>query len=202
VDPADGTLWAVADPLNVGHVYHLERDGTLISTFPTASFDPASISPQDVAVDPFDGTLWITDNESRKVYNVTKTGSLVSSFSALLYTSVLDPGIPNPNPQGISVDGANGSLWVTDRNTNRIYNVDSGRGGTTPGNLRSSFASTTYDGDSHNPTGVAYEAPVVVPALPAWGGPVLSLGLLAAGRRASGRRRAGSQRGTRAQYSA
>ena len=200
VDPADGTLWAVADPLNVGMVYHLERDGTLLSSFPTASFDAAAISPQSICVDPFDGTLWITDNESRKIYNVTKTGSLVSSFSALLYTAVFDPGVSNPIPQGIGVD-ADGSLWVTDRLTNRIYNVDSGRGGTTPGNLRSSFPSTTYDEDSHNPTGVAYEAPLPVPALPEWGAPALSLGLLAAGRRVSGLR-PGSQRGTRSQYSA
>ena len=48
VDPSDGTLWLVDDALSPSTptIYHIEGDGTLISSFPTSSFDLAALSPR------------------------------------------------------------------------------------------------------------------------------------------------------------
>ena len=79
----DGSLWVVDDPDVTGRVdtvYRVARDGTLLDSFPTSTFSTGSTSPQDIAYDTHDGTLWITDNGADRVYNITTTGQLVRSF--------------------------------------------------------------------------------------------------------------------------
>ena len=114
VDFLNDTLWAVDDPPpseeplppdDGPKVYNFTKDGTLINSFTTSTFDPNSVSPQGIATDPFDGTLWITDNTSDLLYHVTANGQLLASFS----TRTLEPQATNP--QGISVDTRNGGLW-------------------------------------------------------------------------------------------
>ena len=147
VDFFDYTLWVVddSDRGQIPHVYHVARDGTLRGSFPSIQFDLNALSPQSIASDPIDGTLWITDNHSASIYNITTNGALLTALS----TRVFDPALGNP--QGISVDPSNHSLWVSGRDTHRIYNV------TRSGELLSSFSSTTYDPQSRNPTGVALD---------------------------------------------
>jgi sugar lactone lactonase YvrE len=162
VDLDNDALWVVDDPADgqgTAQVFHVGLDRTLLSSFPVSSFDPAAVSPQGIAVDPADGTLWLTDNRTDLIYHVTQTGALIGSFSVLTYTGVTDPEVYNPNPQGITVDRSNGTLWVTDRKTRKIYNVTSGRYGEPAGDLLFYFDSTTYDVSSLNPTGVAYDGP-------------------------------------------
>jgi hypothetical protein len=163
VSLADDVLWVVDDPVDSAvtpQVFQVALDGTLLSSFPASSFDPASSSPQAIAVDP-DGTLWITDNRTERIYHVTQAGALIGSFSVLTYTGVSDPEVRDPNPQGITVDRSNGTLWVSDRATSKIYNVTSGRHGELAGGILFYFDSTTYDASSLNPTGVAYDGPSV-----------------------------------------
>ncbi len=153
VDYFDGSLWVVDDPIGpsefegeIPTVHQVERDGTPISSFPASNFDSLAVSMQGIAADPFDGTLWITDNTSDTVYNVDRDGTLISSFRPKDVTPLAS------NPQGISVDEADGTIWVTDRNTGKIYNF------TRTGQLNSSFESTVFDADSSNPTTIAYDA--------------------------------------------
>lgn len=160
VDPLDGTLWTVDDPPDqppYPQVYHLRRDGSVIASFPTATFDLEAKSPQDIAVDPVDGTLWVTDNNADRIYHLSREGRRIGSIPVLSYTRSFDPQVRDPGPQGIAVDPRNRSLWVTDRATRRIYNVTSGADGRPAGFVIHSFSSASYDPASLNPTGIAYD---------------------------------------------
>jgi parallel beta-helix repeat protein len=69
----------------------------------------------------WDGTnLWITDRLTDSVYQVTTTGTVLSSFAA-----------PSSDPKGLTWDGTN--LWITDNVTNLIYEI------TTTGTVLDSF---------------------------------------------------------------
>lgn len=153
---SDDTLWVVDDPQaidpEVPAIYNISRDGTLISSFPTSVFDPQALSPQSIAYDPFDQTLWISDNQSGAVYNVTQTGTLISRFDTNTgpFVTVEDPsGVRNV--QGISVE-SDGILWLTARDTRKIYRVT--RSGDA---VLESFASASFDPTSSNPVGVAFD---------------------------------------------
>ena len=113
----------------------------MISSFPTSTYDPGATSPQGLAFDDYDGTLWLTDNASDSIYNVTTTGQLISSFPS----STFDPNATNlqdisspPNSLGV--------LWVSARNTSTIYEI------TTSGNLLGSIFTAPLG--VNDPTGV------------------------------------------------
>ena len=118
---------------------------TVLSAFLTSTYDANSLSPQGIAYDPFDDSLWVTDNISDKIYNITKNGQLITSFSISTFDMNAD------NIQGISVDLVNFSLWVTDRSTNKVYNISRN------GNLISFFPSTSFDPSAQDLSGVAFE---------------------------------------------
>ena len=91
------------DP-GVPTVYHITRDGNLLGSFPTSVYDTTSTSPQSIAVDPVDGSLWLADNNAEKIYHVSNQGGLIGSF-----------GTPGNNAQGITIaiDMNNGTLvWL------------------------------------------------------------------------------------------
>ena len=163
VDFFDDTLWAVDDPPGppVGdeqRVYNFTKDGTLVNSFLTSTFDVNSTSPQGIAADPFDDALWIVDNFTDLLYHITPDGTLLESFS----TRNLTPQATNP--QGVTVDGRDGSLWITDRGPTGstpggLYNVRI----TGAGNLEQLgfIASTSIDPLSLNLTGVTFNGGVV-----------------------------------------
>jgi cysteine-rich repeat protein len=121
VDTRRDRLWIVTDPLpgsgDVAMVFNLTKEGEFIGSFPTSVFEAAAQSPQGIAFDPFDGSLWITDNFTDRIYNVNLRGDLIFSIS----TKGLEPS--SRNPQGIDVD-PDGTLWMTDRGTAMRYNID------------------------------------------------------------------------------
>ena len=165
VDFIDGTLWVVDDPTDSNTapaLYHFRRDGTLIRSFSAAAYSDPAPSQQAITSDPVNGTLWITDNASDKIYNVSTRGELLSSFCTNIRlsdpgdcTSQFDP--PAKNVQGVSVDTRDGTLWVSNRgglsdpDANRVYHVS------TSGEQISSFKTTDYDPDSRNATGIAFD---------------------------------------------
>ena len=149
------SLWVVDDPTatqqldgEVPTVYHIEKDGTIIDSFATSTFDSDAKSPQAIAADPFDGTLWLTNNSplNDRIYHIERNGDLISSFESATYDVAAD------NPQGITVDESNHTLWVTDRLSDQIYNI------TTTGDLISSFQSTEVDINALNVTAIAYDS--------------------------------------------
>lgn len=158
---SDDTLWIVDDvgPGDPGPngVYNITREGVLLSWFPTEAYDPASTSPQSIAFDPFDQTLWIADNSAEAVYHVSRTGALISRFD-----TDAGPFVTADNPsglrnvQGISVESAD-VLWLTARDTGKVYRVN--KEGT---QVVSSFATSSFDPASSNPTGVSVYFPRAV----------------------------------------
>jgi len=118
------TLWLSGGHGGNAYIYNVERDGTLITSFLTSTYDAASTSPGGIGYG-YDDTLWIIDANSNKVYNVTTAGTFISSFSVAIYNS----------PFGLSCD-PNGTLWIVDSSTNIVYNL------TTTGSVISSFSVT------------------------------------------------------------
>lgn len=159
--PGDSdTLWVATDPDGGGQprIYHIRRDGSLISSFETAIFDPSSRSPQAIAYDPFTASLWVTDNSTETIYNITPDGGLITSFSTL--------GFGVTNIQGISVESPE-VLWVTARDTDRVYRISAA--GTS---VLSSFEMGAVEFGAFDPTGVAFERP------PGYLGAAATLGVL------------------------
>ncbi len=152
IDGFADVLWVVDDPVpgsgQMPTVFEVEKNGTVVSRFATAKYDPASISPQGIAIDPFDGTLWIVDNSTDTIYNVERTGELIQSLPLGADTSF-------DNLQGITVSTSDGSLWVSDRGSDRIYNLSR-----TTGAEIFSFSTSSYDPASENATGIAYQPSV------------------------------------------
>lgn len=147
-NPGNDTLWVVDDPLISSEleptVFNITQDGTLISSFPTSTFDPASRSPQAIAFDQYTDTLWITDNSADKIYNVTFNGTLISTIPLNVEPFSIR------NVQGVSVESAN-VLWLTARDTDLVYRIS------TDGTILSTFSISHVDANAGNPTGVAYD---------------------------------------------
>lgn len=157
-DPTDDTLWVIDDPDDAAsnaRIYHITGNGSLIASFPSptepdpATGRPLKNSPQAIAVDPLDETLWITDNATQKIYHLDRSGNVIAWLAA----DSIDPAATNL--QGISVAASDSTLWLTDRATDLIYNI------TRNGVLLSSFPTSSYDSDSNNPTGISFALELV-----------------------------------------
>jgi sugar lactone lactonase YvrE len=113
-----------------------------ISEFATSVFDAGATNPGGIDYAP-DGTLWICDFSTDKIYNVELDGTWISEFA----TSVFDVGATSP--QGISY-ASDGTLWICDLNTRKIYNVE------LDGTWISEFATSVFDIFAFSPTGISY----------------------------------------------
>ena len=119
----------------------METDGTWISEFATSVFDVGATTLTGISQAP-DGTLWVCDTNTNKIYNIETNGTLISSFP----TSVFDASATNSRDIATAL---NGTLWVCDDNTNKIYNIE------TNGTLISSFATSVFDAGATAPTGIS-----------------------------------------------
>lgn len=161
LDAEGSTLWVVDDPVpgstQVPTIRRFTTEGDLLpGAIPTSAFDVGATSPQGITVDPDDGSLWLTDNASDLIYHIDLSGLLLDSFHSPFAPGNVDcQGASisryNTNPQGITVDRRDGSLWITDRTAQRIYNVD--RAGVVLG----SFCPNDVDAAALNPSGVAFD---------------------------------------------
>ena len=59
-------------------------------------YDLSAGNPQGISVDDSDGTLWVTDRTSQRIYNITRTGDFITSFDSTEYGGV--------NPTAIAFD--------------------------------------------------------------------------------------------------
>jgi sugar lactone lactonase YvrE len=109
-----------------------------INEFATSVFDASATSTFGIGFD-LNGTLWICDANTDKIYNVATDGTWISEFP----TSAFDASAVSP--QGISF-APNGTLWICDSNQDKVYNVK------TDGTWISEFA--TSDFSSFGPGGV------------------------------------------------
>ncbi|MYC83753.1 MAG: hypothetical protein F4X19_16915 [Acidobacteria bacterium] len=91
--------------------------------------DAATFTPRSVAVRA-DGTLIISDDVKYRILGLDPTGVL----SVQLERGTVDPGsgrkVDLGRPVGIALDGA-GNLYLTDRNTHRIFRIDRQSGAVT-----------------------------------------------------------------------
>lgn len=102
VDRADGTLWIVDN----GNLYHLNKDGTQIASF------PAPANAVCIEMDQFDGTLYITDS-AVTTYHYDREGNEIEKYTFGTTSTVY----------GISFDPANGNLWIKDTSNDTVYYV-------------------------------------------------------------------------------
>lgn len=137
LDGLDTTWWRATSSADQEIVY--DNGNSKVSEFPTSDYDASSTAPTGIDYAP-NGTLWICDQTSNKIYNVQTDGTLISSF----LSSVFDASATLM--EGIAYDYTNGTLWVTDQQTDKIYNIK------TDGTLISSFSSP-----GNTPTGVAVD---------------------------------------------
>ena len=113
-----------------------------ISEFATSVFDASATSPRGISFSS-DGTLWICDATTNKIYNIKKDGTRISEFA----TSVFDASATNPSDISYA---SNGTLWITDLSTLKIYNIE------TDGTWISEFATSVFDASATFPTGISY----------------------------------------------
>ena len=113
-----------------------------ISEFATSVFDASAILPLGISFAP-DGTLWVCDDNTNKIYNIQTDGTLINSFA----TSVFDASATSPQGIGFAPDG---TLWISDTTTDKIYNIQ------TDGALISEFATSVFDASATSPQGISY----------------------------------------------
>ena len=117
------------------------QNGSLITTFNTATFDVGAASVPGVSVDRKTFTLWVNSPTTDKIYNIQKNGFLISSFGV----STFDPTATNI--QAIASD-PDGTLWVTGNASKKVYNI------TKTGTLINSFPTTDFAAGVTDPTGL------------------------------------------------
>jgi len=129
VDKQTGKLWIVDGFIN--KIYNTELDGTLIETpIITTNIDPESASPNGISSN-IDGTLFYCDTQSDKVYQITKSGVLIQSFSRDLFC---------PDALMTSVESLiNKNLKITSNVSETTYETK------LTGELLNSFTNLNYD---------------------------------------------------------
>lgn len=128
------TLWVSDDTTKT--IYHLETDGTVITSW-------ASGSVSGLSVDPVDDTLWAAKEGFNRIVQFDRDGNELGYFEG----TVLDPDIQAP--EGVAVDYGDGTLWVVDDETLEVYNAQK------DGTYIASFPTTAYDGSSTSPQSIA-----------------------------------------------
>jgi len=156
IDPRDGTIWIIDEAVEP-RVNHFAWDGdtlTQLDSFLVAEFEPLGTSPQGIAIDPADGSLWIIDNRREVIYNVTTSGELLRTVAASTYST-----LANPNGQSVTVDTTNGTLWVTERSgqnqPSMIYNLAVEADGSAQ--VLNSIATANFNPLVSNTSGVAFQ---------------------------------------------
>jgi len=123
-------------------IYEVSLDGRLLSSFPHVNGATSGI---DVASDPDGGSLWGTDESPGRVVNFTKTGELISFFTADVFGGA--------SPEGVAV-AADRTLWIVDQpvaGVPTIFHV------TKEGRLLDSFATGQFDPESTSPQAIAFD---------------------------------------------
>lgn len=92
----------------------------LISVTRLESVDPDITDPKGISV-ALNGTYWIADNDTQKVYNITFDNEIVTSID---YADI-DPGITDIS--GISA-ASDGFIWVVDPSSSTVFRYDQANG--------------------------------------------------------------------------
>jgi glucose/arabinose dehydrogenase len=130
---------------------------TLVNTIDTskAAWYPSSPDPAGIAFRPATGGLYITDSEveenhpdfvGKNVFEATTSGSLFATCDTLAFSR---------EPTGAAVNPANGRIYISDDNNDRIYEVNLVDGVYCNGNDTVTSLDTRTFG-SQDPEGVAY----------------------------------------------
>lgn len=113
LDHVADTVW-VADETNL-LITQFSRTGTQLTQFPPPTVPGiASPLPIGIKVHPVTGNLWVVD-EAEVVYEMTRTGTLVSSFS-------VRPAITDAS--AIAIDVARQRIWVSNDSARLLGEFD------------------------------------------------------------------------------
>ena len=75
----DGSLW-VADS-DAFRLINVQSNGTVLHNLVVSS---GSFAPEDLAVSPTDGTLWVSDGNLSSIHHLTATGVSLGTFSTFV----------------------------------------------------------------------------------------------------------------------
>lgn len=84
------------------------REGSVVGSFPSPPGE-GSRTPRDLAI--VEDSIWITDSGRDKLYEVDRSGNVMSEFSTA-----------GSNPRGIAWDGEH--LWYFDGSSRSMYKID------------------------------------------------------------------------------
>jgi len=133
------SLWKASSTANQDLTF--DQGATKISEFATSTFDASATSPTGIAYAP-DGTLWVTDQNTDKIYNIQTDGTAISSFLTSTYGGTFVAGIT------VAPDG---TLWVGDTIQDKIFNIEM------DGTLISTILTSAFTSSSIDVDGIAYD---------------------------------------------
>jgi len=128
---------------------------SLVQVIHTSLWTPPSPDPSGLAYRASTNTLFVVDGEVDEIpalftgkngYETTLTGALVSTFSTTKYSK---------EPVGVALNSANGHVFISDDNKDRIFEIDPGPDATlfTADDVRTSFSTLGFSSD---PEGLAF----------------------------------------------
>lgn len=113
-----------------------------ISEFATSEYDASATGSRGISF-ASNGTLWVCDTATNKIYNMEIDGTLIDSFA----NSVFDASATNVTGISFAPDG---TLWVCDGATDKIYNIE------IDGTWISEFATSVFDAGATDITGISF----------------------------------------------
>ncbi|MEE9426034.1 MAG: hypothetical protein V3V18_13815, partial [Methylococcales bacterium] len=123
-----GTLLAADSEVNEtplfdgANVFEIAPDpvpGTLVGTFTT--FPDFSGEPTGIVFDPISQHLFISDDNSKEVYETDLNFNLIRQFDTVAFGSA--------DPEGIAFDPGEGALYIVDGVNKEVYKVTAGSNG-------------------------------------------------------------------------
>ncbi len=126
------------------NIFELKLDGTLVEKGNTLSFTP---EPTGIAYNPVNKHLYITDDDAKKIYDISPGSDGIYLNSDDVVTSFSVTTFGASDPEGIAY--GNGELYVSDGLNHKIYRIS------LSGSLVNSFDVGSYATDVE---GVAYHA--------------------------------------------
>jgi DNA-binding beta-propeller fold protein YncE len=160
VDPRNGNVY-VTDQTNyrldkfTANGVFLRKWGKVAAGNPAAGTGALEFSlPKAVAVDPA-GSVFIADSSNHRIQRMDKDGTFVTSFGK---TNAGNPVAGNglgefTNPTGIAADPSGGTIYIADRNNNRVQTLMLG-----PPTTFGTFGTLgSGDGQFNAPQGVAVD---------------------------------------------
>lgn len=103
--------------------------GSLIQTVNTSQYNPPSPDPSGITYNPVGNTLLLSDGEVEEIPTLFVGSNLFEANLPGSLNRVGDTIVYTKEPTGVSINPANGRLFVSDDNARRIFEINPGTDG-------------------------------------------------------------------------